>query len=219
MMRRTPSSWLTALAVAAAALVRPAPVVAQTAVDFESLPQSSALGSLIPGGYQGLQSWGFGYISTNQTLAFADATCRSGITCAFNGSATGVGTTNSAPFTMEGWIRGWAAAFANNPTATSVKVETWLGGSSTGWSLDIALSSTTWTSFSLSSSPSFDEIRWTPSSAQQAGKGWFLLDDVTLNPRVVPPSQTVPEPSTVALVAAGLAGVVVARRRRAVRGA
>lgn len=213
MMRRTPAPWLTALAAASLALA--APAAAQTFVDFESLPQSSALGSAIPGGYQGLQSWGMGYITTNQALAFADANCRSGITCAFNGSASSIATTHSAPFTMTGFIRAWAAAFIN-PTANAVKVETFLSGTSTGWSQTIALSGT-WTAFDLTGLSPFDEVRWTPSSAQQAGTGWFLIDDVTLNPRVVPPVQTVPEPSTVALVAAGLAGLLATRRRRAPR--
>lgn len=219
-MRQPFSRARLARVAACFAMVLTAPIAnAQTAIGFEELAPSLGGGAAIPNGYQGL-SWTVtnpvGVITVGNTT-YTDIVCRTGNNCGYNGFGGISGLTSSTPITLNGWIRRWNWS-SNAGSATSVLIEALNAGGTVVGTQTITLSST-YQAFSLTSL--FTTLRFTPTGGTGLGCGgptncgYFLIDDLTLNPSATTPTPgVVPEPSTYALLGTGLAGLLVMRRRR-----
>jgi hypothetical protein len=192
---------------------------AQTAVNFDDLVPSLGGGAAIVDGYAGL-GWSVAGIPmgwmTQGNTTYTDVVCRSQANCGYNGFGNISGMTSAAPITLNGWIRRWN--WSNNAgSATSVLIEALNAGNTVVGTQTIALSGS-YQAFSLTSL--FSTIRFTPTGGTGLGCtgencGYFLIDDLTINPSVTPPTPSVvPEPSTYALLGTGLVALLVMRRRR-----
>lgn len=207
-------------AVIGLALVFTAPLAhAQTSVNFDDLGPSLGGGAAIADGYSGL-SWSvtnpMGWITQGNTN-FTDIVCRSNLNCAYNGFGGISGLTSTAPITLNGWIRRWNWT-ANAGSATSVLIEALNAGGTVVGTQAITLSAS-YQAFSFATL--FSTLRFTPTGGSgitcngPANCGFFLIDDLTINPAVRPPQPgVIPEPSTYALLGTGLAGLLLMRRRR-----
>lgn len=144
----------------------------------------------------------------------------SGSNCGFNGNASPVNMYSTSPtgtFTLNGGY------FTALPSGTSWMPAT--GVTVTGYGVGGAQLFTQ--SISLTGTPTLATFNWagvnnvlfTPVTNGVAGSGFFLADDITVNNAVapVPPVTTTPEPSSLALLGSGFAGLVplVRRKRRA----
>ncbi len=203
--------------VAALLLALSAPAAAQTFVNFEDLAPSVGGGAPLPTPYQGY-TWSFaanpmGWISP--ASAYTDDVCRSGTNCAYNGFGLISGVTSATPFTFSGWVRRWNWS-SNTGSATSVLIEALNGVSVVG---SVTLTTTASYQFFQLLSP-MTTLRFTPQGGSglgctlgSANCGYFLIDDLTFNPTIDPPS-VVPEPSTYALMVTGLAALALVGKRR-----
>ena len=187
---------------------------AQTAINFDDLPTMLGGGASIGSGYGGL-NWGvgntIGWMSEGNAF-YTDIACRSGRNCAYNGFGNIAGLTSSTPITLSGWIRRWNWT-DNTGGATSVLIEALNAGGAVVGSQTVSLTGS-YQSFLISTL--FTTLRFTTSGGtglQCAGAncGYFLLDDITVNPVN---QNVVPEPGTYALMATGLVGLFGVRRFR-----
>ena len=190
-------------------------------INFDDLGPSLSGGAPI-GAYNGL-TWNvasnpMGWITQGNTN-YTDIVCRSGNNCAYNGFGLLSGLSSSSPMTLSGWIRRWN--WSNNTgSATSVLIEALNAGGTVVGSQTVTLSGS-YEAFSFSSL--FTTLRFTPTGGRglscsgPANCGFFLIDDLVINPTVSPPG-VVPEPSSYALMATGLIGLASFARRRASRG-
>ncbi len=207
-------------AVAALAMVLSAPrAQAQTAVNFDDLGPSLGGGAAIANGYKGL-GWSvtnpMGWITQGNTN-YTDIVCRSASSCGYNGFGGISGLTSTTPMTLSGWIRRWN--WTNNTgSATSVLIEALNAGGTVVGTQTVTLSAS-YQAFNMTSL--FTTLRFTPTGGTGLGCsgptncGYFLIDDLTINPSATPPTPgVIPEPSTYALLGTGLAGLLVMRRRR-----
>lgn len=192
---------------------------AQVFVNFEDLPPSVGGGNSITNPYKGL-TWSqggtpMGWISPG--APYTDIVCRSGTNCAYNGFGVASGVTNATPFTFSGWLRRWNWA-RDTGGATSVVIEALVNNAVVG---TVTINTSASYQYFELLTP-MTALRFRPQGGSglscalgDANCGYFLLDDVTINPAVVPPDPgVVPEPSTYALMLTGLAGLVAVHRRR-----
>jgi hypothetical protein len=214
MLHTTPRSALlraTLVALIAAGAPR---LTAQTTINFDDLGPSLGSGAAVATGYKGL-GWSvtnpMGWITQGNTN-YTDIVCRSQSNCAYNGFGGITGLTSTAPITLNGWIRRWNW-IDNTGSATSVLIEALNAGGTVVGSQTLALSGT-FQSFTFSSL--FSTLRFTPTggtglSCTGANCGYFLLDDLTINPIR---DNVVPEPSTYALMVTGFVGLLSMSRGR-----
>jgi len=219
-MRHTYGSSRMTRVVAGLAMVLAAPIAhAQTTVNFDDLGPSLGAGAALPDPYKGLV-WiatnTMGWMTQGNTV-YTDVVCRSQANCGYNGFGGISGLTSAAPITLNGWIRQWNWT-GNTGSATSVLIEALNAGGTVVGTQNITLSGS-YQAFNMTSL--FTTLRFTPTGGTGLGCGgptncgYFLIDDLTINPSVTPPTPgVVPEPSTYALLGTGLAGLLVMRRRR-----
>ncbi|MEP6766151.1 MAG: PEP-CTERM sorting domain-containing protein [Gemmatimonadaceae bacterium] len=225
----------TAIALSALGAALLPTIAAAQAVNFDELP--TVFNSFVPTPYNG---FAFNY-SDNLTLAgplqYASASknaglvCRSADNCAYNnhGSASIVIrslTDNVADkFTFSAWLSGKAGSGFSSAGASGVRVRGFSGGSLVAdFSQDISLTGSPWVQIDLTSRL-FNFLMFTPLDANGVAfqyistvdqPGSLLLDDLNFQKTitVTPPTTTTPEPSSLALMAAGLALAGFGARRR-----
>jgi hypothetical protein len=197
-------------------------VQAQTVhINFDDLAPDLVPGIPISSPYNGL-TWNLpnagnamGWMTQGNTY-YTDIVCRSGNNCAFNGYGLPSGVYTGSTMTFSGWIRRWNWA-DNTGSATSVLLEALNSGGTVVSSQTLTLSDS-YQQFNFSSL--FTTLRFTPTGGTglacsgPENCGYFLLDDVIINPTASVPS--VPEPSTYVLMATGLIGLGLLKRRRRV---
>jgi hypothetical protein len=176
------------------------PLHAQTTtITFDDLPP--AADALVPNNFQGLQ-WSLGYVTVG-TTAYADVLCRSGNTCAYQGLPN-VSIASTTPMTLSAWVRRWAP-FGGASAANTLLIEALDNVGGVLGSQTLALNSA-YQQFTISTL--FSSLRMTPTGTSSAG--YYQVDDVV----VTRPTTVVPEPSTYAMMATGLIGLVGVRRSR-----
>jgi hypothetical protein len=209
-----PSTTRLALSALVAATLASGPVAgAQTLITFDDLPPTAD--AVLPNNTGGL-IWNitgtFGYVTAGVS-PYQNVVCRSGSNCAYNGFAASGLIQSSTPITLTGWIRSWAPGFGS--TAASVLIETLNASGGLVSSQRLVLTSS-YQQFTLSSL--FSTVRLTPNTnaaGTGSASGFYLMDDLTVNPVVN--QNVVPEPSTYALMATGMLGLIALRRSRARR--
>jgi hypothetical protein len=188
-------------------LLAAAPLGAQTvSINFDELP--STANSFLPTNYQGLNWASMGYTTTGVT-PWADQLCRSGNNCAYANAQTSIMAT--APITFSGWVRSWANNVFGPPLpATALLIEAINAGGTVLGSQTLSLTSA-YQQFTVSQP--FSRLRLTATPVGPDPNAFIQVDDVVINPA---PATVVPEPSTYAMLATGLIGVLAVRRRRVV---
>ncbi|MEP6781415.1 MAG: PEP-CTERM sorting domain-containing protein [Gemmatimonadaceae bacterium] len=228
----------TAIALSALGAALMPNIARAQAVNFDDL--SSAFNAFVPTPYNGFV---FNY-SDNLTLAGplqyasvsknAGLVCRSADNCAYNnhGSASivirSLSDNAADKFTFSAWLSGKAGSGFNSAGASGVRVRGFSGGSLVAdFSQDISLTGLPWVQIDLTSRL-FNFLVFTPLDANGVAfqyistvdqPGSLLLDDMNFQKTVTPPSTTTPEPSSLALMAAGLALAGFGARRNRTRSA
>ena len=202
------------------------PTFAQAQITFDELAPGNYLGLSNP--YQNFR-WFFGDAAFGQGAGNAlqystlGAACFSASNCAYNANGNTPmrieSLTSSSPvFTFAGYLAAGYPGFS--PTAVTVLAQGFIGSSAVAaFSQVLTLGAGgAFSLFDLSGQVGVNKILLTPRDAQGAGPtGFFRLDNVTLGAPVGPPSNVVPEPSTIVLLAGGLGALAWASRRRAAR--
>lgn len=200
------------------------PVTMQAQVNFDNLSAGSFVS--VPAAYAGYNwYYGDGTFGSGNALQYSTlgAMCLSVGNCAYNANANtamrieSLNATPASAFTFSGFFTGGYPGFGGGPV--QLRAQGFVGGSSTA-AYDLYFTMPTnnsWLQVNLTTT-NVNKVLFSGADANgQPANGYFLLDDVTFGSAqgpVLPPVSTVPEPSTVLLMLAGLGATFVITRGR-----